>query len=83
MNKKNTIFRDSDFYYVTDGQTQHRGIELELAYAITSFIDAVCREPCQAYQVTTRSAGLISMATSSIPHHVTSQTCSYFGKQTT
>ena len=36
MNKKNTIFRDSDFYYVNDGQTQHRGIELELAYAITS-----------------------------------------------
>ncbi len=35
MNKKNTIFRDSDFYYVNDGQTQHRGIELELAYAIT------------------------------------------------
>ena len=35
MNKKNVIFRDSDFYYVNDGQTQHRGIELELAYAIT------------------------------------------------
>ncbi|WP_199524224.1 TonB-dependent receptor [Pseudoalteromonas sp. bablab_jr011] len=38
MNKENTIFRDSDFFYVNDGQTQHRGIELELAYAITPTI---------------------------------------------
>ncbi|MDN3379970.1 MULTISPECIES: TonB-dependent receptor [unclassified Pseudoalteromonas] len=35
MNKENVIFRDSDFFTVNDGQTQHRGIELELDYQLT------------------------------------------------
>lgn len=36
MNKENVIFRDSDFFTVNDGQTQHRGIELELDYQLTN-----------------------------------------------
>jgi len=32
MQKKNVIFRDSDFFNVADGETQHWGIELGLSY---------------------------------------------------
>lgn len=35
MNKSNSIFRDSDFFYISDGESQHRGLELELDYALT------------------------------------------------
>ncbi|MCQ8879059.1 TonB-dependent receptor [Pseudoalteromonas shioyasakiensis] len=35
MNKENVIFRDSDFFTVNDGQTKHRGVELELDYQLT------------------------------------------------
>ncbi|MGO3642998.1 MAG: TonB-dependent receptor, partial [Pseudoalteromonas sp.] len=34
MNKQNVIFRDSDFFTINDGETQHRGIELELDYQL-------------------------------------------------
>ena len=34
MEKDNVIFRDSDFYNVSDGNTEHQGIELELDYQI-------------------------------------------------
>lgn len=36
MNKQNVIFRDSDFFTINDGETQHRGIELELDYQLTN-----------------------------------------------
>ncbi|MGP9495134.1 TonB-dependent receptor domain-containing protein, partial [Pseudoalteromonas sp. AOP7-A1-14] len=32
----NVIFRDSDFFTINDGETQHRGIELELDYQLTN-----------------------------------------------
>ncbi|NVK58157.1 MAG: TonB-dependent receptor [Alteromonadaceae bacterium] len=35
MNKDNFIFRDSDFFYVNDGETRHTGIELELNWQLT------------------------------------------------
>jgi len=35
MNKQHVIFRDSDFFTINDGQTQHRGIELEFDYQLT------------------------------------------------
>ncbi|MBE0376306.1 TonB-dependent receptor [Pseudoalteromonas prydzensis] len=38
MNKQNVIFRDSDFFTINDGQTQHHGIELELDYQLTQSI---------------------------------------------
>ena len=38
MNKQNVIFRDSNFFTINDGQTQHRGIELELDYQLTQSI---------------------------------------------
>lgn len=38
MDKENVIFRDSDFFTINDGQTQHRGIELELDYQLTQSI---------------------------------------------
>ena len=34
MNKDNFIFRDSDYYNVNDGESRHRGIELELQYQL-------------------------------------------------
>ena len=34
MNKQHIIFRDSDFFYINDGESRHRGIELELAYQL-------------------------------------------------
>jgi outer membrane receptor protein involved in Fe transport len=34
MNKDHVIFRDSSFFNVNDGETQHRGVELELDYQI-------------------------------------------------
>ena len=34
MSKDHVIFRDSSFFNVSDGETQHRGVELELDYAI-------------------------------------------------
>ena len=36
MEKDNVIFRDSDFFNVSDGNTEHQGIELELDYAINT-----------------------------------------------
>ena len=36
MEKDNVIFRDSDFFNVSDGNTEHQGIELELDYAINA-----------------------------------------------
>ena len=34
MSKDHVIFRDSSFFNVSDGETEHRGVELELDYAI-------------------------------------------------
>ena len=34
MDKRNVIFRDSDFYNVSKGETRHRGIEISAAYAV-------------------------------------------------
>lgn len=34
MEKDHVIFRDSSFFNVSDGETEHRGVELELDYAI-------------------------------------------------
>lgn len=34
MQKKNVIFRDSDFFNVADGQTRHRGVELAFSYVL-------------------------------------------------
>ena len=34
MEKEHVIFRDSSFFNVSDGETEHRGVELELDYAI-------------------------------------------------
>ena len=34
MEKDHVIFRDSSFFNVSDGETQHRGVELELDYDI-------------------------------------------------
>lgn len=36
MEKDNLIFRDSSFFNVSDGNTEHQGIELELDYEINS-----------------------------------------------
>ncbi|MDG1312105.1 MAG: TonB-dependent receptor [Porticoccaceae bacterium] len=36
MEKDNVIFRDSSFFNVSDGNTEHQGIELELDYEINS-----------------------------------------------
>ena len=36
MDKDNVIFRDSDFFTINDGQSSHRGIELEIDYAINT-----------------------------------------------
>lgn len=35
MEKRNVIFRDADFFNRAGGVTQHRGVELALAYALT------------------------------------------------
>lgn len=35
MKKREVIFRDSEFYNVSNGQTRHRGIELAAGYAIS------------------------------------------------
>jgi len=34
MDKKQVIFRDSDFFTINDGQSSHRGVEVEFEYAI-------------------------------------------------
>lgn len=39
MKKRNVIFRDSDFFNVADGETQHRGLELFLAYQLNDQLD--------------------------------------------
>ena len=39
MKKRNVIFRDSDFFNVADGETQHKGLELSLAYDLTDQLD--------------------------------------------
>ncbi len=38
MQKKNVIFRDSDFFNVSNGKTSHAGIELEGSWAISETI---------------------------------------------
>ncbi len=40
MEKDNFIFRDSDYFNVSDGETTHRGIEVELLYRISDRWDA-------------------------------------------
>ena len=39
MKKQNTIYRDSDFFTISNGQTSHRGIELELAWQVNQALD--------------------------------------------
>ncbi|GAC16587.1 hypothetical protein GLIP_3976 [Aliiglaciecola lipolytica E3] len=39
MDKNNFIFRDSDFFNVNDGESEHRGIELELHYQFAKHWD--------------------------------------------
>jgi outer membrane receptor protein involved in Fe transport len=39
MEKDNVIFRDSDFFNISDGNTEHQGIELELDYQINDQFD--------------------------------------------
>ncbi|TMO77524.1 TonB-dependent receptor [Pseudoalteromonas sp. S3785] len=39
MSKHNTIYRDSDFYNVNDGRSRHRGIELEVDYALSKTLN--------------------------------------------
>lgn len=39
MEKENFIFRDSDFFNISDGETQHRGVELEFDYALNEDFD--------------------------------------------
>ncbi|MCU7553432.1 TonB-dependent receptor [Alteromonas sp. ASW11-19] len=36
MRKDNVIFRDSDFFNVSDGESRHRGIEIELDYRFST-----------------------------------------------
>ncbi|MCG7540492.1 TonB-dependent receptor [Pseudoalteromonas sp. OF7H-1] len=36
MEKENLIFRDSDFFYINDGRSRHRGVELELSYSFSA-----------------------------------------------
>ncbi|WP_425469294.1 TonB-dependent receptor [Pseudoalteromonas neustonica] len=38
MNKQHSIFRDSDFFTVNDGKSHHRGVEVELNYALSKSI---------------------------------------------
>ncbi len=40
MQKDNVIFRDSDFFNVSDGQTTHRGLEAQLSYRFSPVLDA-------------------------------------------
>ena len=35
MDKDNVIFRDSDFFNVSNGETRHQGVELSLRYTLT------------------------------------------------
>ena len=35
MDKDNVIFRDSDFFNVSNGETRHQGVELSLRYSLT------------------------------------------------
>ncbi len=39
MRKDNVIFRDSDFFNVSDGETSHQGLELALAYRFNRYFD--------------------------------------------
>ena len=39
MSKHNTIYRDSDFFNVNDGSSRHRGIELEVDYALSKTLN--------------------------------------------
>ena len=39
MEKRNAIFRDSDFFTVSSGQTRHRGAELQLYYPLGSMLE--------------------------------------------
>ncbi len=36
MEKQNVIFRDSDFFNVSDGETKHTGVELEFGYSLNA-----------------------------------------------
>jgi len=40
LNKDNVIYRDSDFFNVSNGETWHRGIELTLTYPLSQAWDA-------------------------------------------
>ncbi|MBT5388083.1 MAG: TonB-dependent receptor [Porticoccaceae bacterium] len=40
MEKDQVIFRDSDFFNVSDGNTEHQGVELELDYRINQALTA-------------------------------------------
>lgn len=35
MRKDNVIYRDSDFYTISDGETEHRGVEVAMRYQVT------------------------------------------------
>ncbi len=39
MNKKNVIFRDSDFFNVANGETRHKGLELAASYQLSKQLD--------------------------------------------
>ncbi|MFA5496066.1 MAG: TonB-dependent receptor, partial [Porticoccaceae bacterium] len=39
MEKDNVIFRDTDFFNVSNGRTKHRGVELALGYQVTQALD--------------------------------------------
>ena len=39
MDKDNTIYRDSDFFTISNGQTSHQGIELEANWQVTSLFE--------------------------------------------
>lgn len=39
MEKDNVIFRDTDFFNVSNGKTEHRGMELALGYQVTTAFD--------------------------------------------
>lgn len=39
MKKRNVIFRDSDFFNVSDGETKHKGLELFLSYQLNDQVD--------------------------------------------
>lgn len=73
MDKKQVIFRDSDFFTINDGQSSHRGVEVEFEYAIN--LDWQIRLPARMPSTNTSLINnwvrLISKATRWIPPRVT------------